>query len=58
MERSGSDTFDAQYWRGRAAEARATADLVPDPIAKTMMVDIANKYDHMAERAAKQEQKR
>ena len=35
------------FWRARADEARAMAHRFDDAVAKTLMLDIANKYDHM-----------
>ena len=58
MGQDEPDAFNAQYWRERAAEARALADLIRDRIAKDMMIDIANKYEHMAEYAARQKETR
>ncbi len=55
MGQDAPDSFNAQYWRDRAAEARTIVSLVRDPVARDMMIDIANKYDHMAAYAAKRE---
>jgi hypothetical protein len=41
------------FWRARADEARAMAHRFDDPIARTLMLDIANKYDHMTACAAR-----
>jgi hypothetical protein len=41
------------FWTNRADEARTLADRLRDPIARTLMLDIANKYDHMAAHAAR-----
>lgn len=41
------------FWATRADEARALARRFRDPVAKTLMLDIANKYDHMAAHAAR-----
>ncbi|WP_395711472.1 hypothetical protein [Reyranella sp.] len=41
------------FWATRADEARALAHRLRDPVARTLMLDIANKYDHMAARAAR-----
>ena len=41
------------FWRARADEARAMADRLDDPVAKSLMLDIANKYDHMVAYAAR-----
>lgn len=40
------------FWAARADEARTLAHRFSDPVAKTLMLDIANKYDHMAAHAA------
>ena len=45
----------SRYWRTLAEEAREMAVQHRDPVAKVLMQDIANKYDHMAERAARKE---
>jgi hypothetical protein len=42
---------DPEYWRMRAKEMRALADGLTDAISKQMMLDIANDYDRLAERA-------
>jgi len=41
------------FWVTRADEARSLADRFRDPVARTLMLDIANKYDHMAAHAAR-----
>lgn len=41
------------FWTTRADEARTLAHRFCDPVAKTLMLDIANKYDHMATHAAR-----
>ena len=41
------------FWTTRADEARTLAHRFCDPIVKTLMLDIANKYDHMAAHAAR-----
>ena len=43
-------TLTAEQWRERAAEARAMANQLRDPLAKSLLLDIANKYEHMAAR--------
>jgi hypothetical protein len=43
--------IDVQHWRGRAAEARATAESFNDPAAIQTMLDIAASYDKLAESA-------
>jgi hypothetical protein len=42
---------DPEHWRERAAEARALADKMTDPIGKKAMLDIAEKYERLAARA-------
>jgi hypothetical protein len=44
-------TFDAEHWRSRAEEARALAELMGDPVAKETMLEIANQYERLAQRA-------
>ena len=41
------------FWATRADEARTLAQRFRDPVARTLMLDIANKYDHMAMHAAR-----
>ena len=42
-----------QFWRVRAAEARAIAREIADPDAARAMLDIAERYEQIAERAEK-----
>lgn len=42
---------DPEYWRGRAATARAMADLMRHPESKRAMLEIANGYEQLARRA-------
>ena len=42
---------DAKRWRERAEEARTIAATLNDPVAKRMMLDIAESYEKLAERA-------
>jgi hypothetical protein len=49
------DVRSSQYWRERAAEARAKAGQLRGRVAEAAMRDIARSYDLLAERAAKQE---
>ena len=42
---------DPQHWRNRAIEARSLAKKITDPRAKLAMLDIASKYEEIAERA-------
>jgi hypothetical protein len=41
----------AYHWRDRAKKVRALADDMPDPHSKRMLVEIAARYDRLAERA-------
>jgi hypothetical protein len=43
---------NAEYWRARAAETRALADLTSDPNIRSTLLDIAKGYEHLAELAA------
>jgi len=45
----------ANYWRQRAEEARTRADGLRDPEAKAAMVNVADMYDAMANRAEERE---
>jgi len=42
---------DPKHWRQRAIEARALADGLSDEISRRMMLQIADDYDKLAERA-------
>jgi hypothetical protein len=42
---------NAEYWLKKAEEARTRADGMHDPVAIESMLDIASKYDVMAQRA-------
>jgi hypothetical protein len=39
------------HWRKRARETRALADQVDNPYTKRALLDIAGRYDRLAERA-------
>jgi hypothetical protein len=41
---------NAEYWRKRAEEARATAEAMQDPECKRIMLDIAEAYERIADR--------
>jgi len=41
-----------QHWWSRAEETRTIAELMNDPETKRIMVDLADGYDRLAERAA------
>jgi len=43
------------YWLARADEARTRADAMQDGTACQTMLSIAEKYEHLAERAARRE---
>jgi hypothetical protein len=42
---------DAQYWRDRAEEVRASAEAMHDPVARQTLLKIAEEYETLAERA-------
>jgi hypothetical protein len=46
---------DPAYWRKRAGEARARADVMTDPTAKAAMLAIADDYERLATRAEARE---
>jgi hypothetical protein len=39
---------DPTHWRSRAERARTIADLMGDPDAKRMMLDVAENYEKLA----------
>jgi hypothetical protein len=43
---------DAEHWRKRAKEARALAEKMSDAVNKKAMMEVAEKYDDVAARAA------
>jgi hypothetical protein len=43
---------DAQYWRYRAEEVRASAEAMHDPVARQTLLKMAEEYKKLAERAA------
>jgi len=43
------------YWKMQAEDARARADLMRDPGAKATMLEIVQKYEAMADSAARRE---
>jgi hypothetical protein len=42
---------NAEHWRERAEEARSVAEALHDPVAKHMMLGIAEPYEKLAQRA-------
>jgi hypothetical protein len=42
---------DAEHWLSRAEETRTIAEIMTDSEARRIMVDIAEGYDRLAERA-------
>lgn len=46
-----SERFTPAYWRERAEESRAMAEEMKDLGARRILVDIAESYDRMADRA-------
>jgi hypothetical protein len=42
---------DPQHWRLRAEEARVTSELISDTAAKRAMLEIADRYELIANRA-------
>ena len=43
--------YDAKYWRSRAAEIRAVAEGISDPISKNMLLQIEEDYNQLAEKS-------
>ena len=43
--------INTENWRQRAAEARAIANGMTDPAAKRTMLELAQSYERLAERA-------
>ena len=50
--------YDARYWRALAAEIRAGAEEMRDPVAKEMMLQIAADYDQLSEQCGLKPAKR
>ena len=46
---------DPQFWRDRAADARALADAINDRQSKEAMLRVAHEYERLAEEAASAE---
>ena len=53
--RRKTDDLQADYWKTQAEQAHARADLMRDLIAKTTMLEIARKYEAMAELAGRRD---
>jgi hypothetical protein len=47
------DTFDPKFWRDSAAQARALAQKLDDPDSRRVLIEIAGRYDELADRAIK-----
>jgi len=54
MPRKPADQ-QVDYWKMQAEDARARADLMRDPGAKATMLEIVQKYEAMADIAARRE---
>jgi hypothetical protein len=52
-----SESDSPERWRALAAEAFEVARQLTDPVAKKIMLVIAEKYGHLAERAEKRRDK-
>jgi hypothetical protein len=55
MPRKLAQLAQVDYWKKQAEDARARADLMRDPDAKATMLEIVQKYEAMADRAARRE---
>jgi hypothetical protein len=53
MSSSPETNPESKRWRGMAAEARAKAETMKDPIARETMLKVASLYDDLAVRAEK-----
>jgi hypothetical protein len=42
--------MDGNYWRGRGQATRALAEVMRDPVAKSMMLTIGAEYELLAQR--------
>ena len=49
---------DPAHWRDRAGEARCVAETLADPKARQSMLEIAERYNRLAERALTRTTKR
>jgi hypothetical protein len=43
--------YDVKHWRDRAAEMRGLSEEMKDPQAKILLLDLADDYDKLADRA-------
>jgi hypothetical protein len=43
--------YDVKHWRDRAAEMRGLSEEMKDPKAKVLLLDLADDYDRLADRA-------
>jgi hypothetical protein len=51
MDTSTPDRLRIRRWRLRAEECRTLADHAKDPSARGTLLDVADKYDHLAAQA-------
>ena len=51
----GSLLDDASYWHNRAEKTWTIGEIGSDPEAQRIMVEIADKYERLAKRAAERE---
>ena len=49
---------DPRYWIERAEKARDAAEGMTDPVLKKMMLDVADGYERLAQRAEKRARKK
>lgn len=52
------NTDDPQHWRDRAAKMRALALTMDDQTAVTLMSDLADDYDKIAEKAVRRNEEK
>jgi hypothetical protein len=62
QKRTGISVFDSivpdtAHWRGRAEEARALANEMHDEIFKVILLEIVERYERLAKRAAERAKK-
>jgi hypothetical protein len=55
MNRQVGGAQTAAYWRELAKEARAKGEAMRDAVAKGIMLEVAQKYELLAELAARRE---